>query len=387
MSTVVEAQDPRAASGSCPSIESLMPGSPGERLGAERAAKLRERLGNRTLAVVGASGAVGLEALALLAEAGVDRDRVVAAGSARSAGSTLEVCGRKFVVRETSEDLQADGAILATPAEVSLRLAPALAARGVLVSDNSSALRHRVPLVIPEVNPWALNADDRVIASPNCTTTIALTACEGLRRAYGVRSIEITSQQAISGAGLEAMRTLIGQTRATLGGDHTEIGTSARPLAFNAIPHESALDRDGLCVEELKFQTETTRIWNDAELWTNACCLRVPTLRSHLVVVRLRTRRPCTKQEAEETIADSPGVVFTDSGPDAWSATKRCDVLAGRVVVRETPGDGGSEVRFVAAGDQLLKGAAWNAIQNLCLLIERAENRPVSASRACAVRP
>ncbi len=323
--------------------------------------------------MVGASGAVGLEALALLAEVGVDPDRVIAAGSAQSAGRALDICGQRFVVHEASDRLDADAAILATPAEVSLRLAPALAARGLLVSDNSSALRHSVPLVIPEVNPWALNADDRIIASPNCTTTIALTACEGLRRAYGVRSIEITSQQAFSGAGLDAMRSLIGQTRATLGGGSYEVGASARTLAFNAYPHESALDGDGLCTEERKFQHETARIWNDAEPWTNACCLRVPTLRSHLVVVRLRTRRPCTKQEAEEAIAASPGVVLTDSGPDARSATKRCDVLAGRVVVRESPGDGGSEVRFVAAGDQLLKGAAWNALQNLCLLIERRE--------------
>ncbi|MCC5785084.1 MAG: aspartate-semialdehyde dehydrogenase [Phycisphaerales bacterium] len=370
MSTATKAQDPQAAS--CPSIDSLMPGSPGERLGAARAAWLRERLEGRRIAVVGASGAVGLETLALLAEAGVDPERVIAAGSARSAGRTLAICRQRFVVHEASDRLDADAAVLATPAAVSKRLAPALAERGVLVSDNSSALRHSAPLVIPEVNPEAACPNDRIIASPNCTTTIALTACEGVRRNFGVRSIQITSQQAISGAGLIAMQTLIRQTEATLGvyGDEQPAGFGI-PLAFNAFPHESDLNEPGLCGEELKFRTETARIWNDTCVSTDACCLRVPTLRSHLVVVRLQTELPCTKQEAEQAIAASPGVVFVESGPDAISASKRCDVLAGRVVAEPSLGVEGSEVRLVAAGDQLLKGAAWNALQNLALLIER----------------
>lgn len=373
MSGAVKTQGGNAA-GRCTGVDTLMPGSPGERLGEARAAEIRERLKRRTIAVVGASGAVGLEALALLAEAGVDPDRIIAAGSARSAGRVLEAGGRRHVVRETSDSLKVDAAILATPAPISQRLAPALAAKGVLVSDNSSALRHSVPLVIPEVNAEAAGPNDRVIASPNCTTTIALTACEGLRRSFGVRSIEITSQQAISGAGLEAMQELLRQTQAACSTDREATAAadvSARPLAFNAYPHESELSESGLCAEELKFQRETARIWNDSCVSTGACCLRVPTLRSHLVVVRIRTQRPCTKKEAERAIAASPGVVLTESGPDARSATKRCDVLAGRVVVHESSNAGGSEVRLIAAGDQLLKGAAWNALQNLCLLFDR----------------
>ena len=346
-------------------LADLMPGAPGRRLDAEQKKWLSVRGRGVRIGVYGATGAVGLELLALLAEAGVPAEYVTAYASARSAGERLAYGDGSLPVFDADADdgRRQDVAVLATPAAVSRRLAGRLVDQGVRVSDNSSAFRGEAPLVVPEINGDAITRNVGLVASPNCTTTIALTAAEGLRRAVGVRSIGVTSAQAVSGAGRGAMRALLDETREAVDDKRDVVARWLdEPAAFNVFPHESAVDEgSGLCGEEAKIIAETRRLWG-AGVDTDTACLRAPVLRTHTVVVRCRVKRPCDAERARAAIGLAPGVEWVTRGPSALAASCRCAVLAGRLAVR------GDSVRFVVAGDQLLKGAAWNALQNAMLM-------------------
>lgn len=339
---------------------------------------LGDRLRGAEVAVFGATGAVGLEALALLDEAEVPAKLVRAYASERSVGRGVAYGEGVLEVRgvETALEVGSPGvggarlAVLATPAEVSRTLAPALLARGWRVSDNSAAFREEA-LVLPEVNAAVVSGGTHLVASPNCTTAITLTAAEGLRRAVGIESIGITSYQAVSGAGLAAMEALVSETACATRGQALQGLWRAEASAFNIFPHESAVEEEtGLCAEERKFLEETARLWQGAGAATDAACMRTPTLRTHLVVVRAHTRRGCGRAEALVALASGVGVRVAPDGPSALEASGRCEVLVGRVVADE----GARTVRFVAAGDQLLKGAAWNALQNAALLAQRGRS-------------
>jgi aspartate-semialdehyde dehydrogenase len=365
-------------------IDDLLPGMPRRRMSGAQRASLARALDGRMIAVVGATGAVGLEALALLAEAGVPSTHVHAIASDASAGSCLPYAGSGIRVGSTEDlfrlvcDDRVGGviALLATPAPVSRELVPRLRSLGVPVSDNSSAFRATAPLVIPEINPGAA-VGSGLLASPNCTTTIALTAAAPIVRASGVRSIEITSYQAVSGAGLGAMRALIEETTLAVGGRRACANWLDHPAAFSVFPHESDLDSEtGLCAEEAKFAYEAPRILGDARIGLAATCMRVPVLRTHTVAVRVATARPAHAAEIRRALASAPGVRTVGQGPSSLDASCLCDVLVGRVRVEPDPDGGGSVVRLIAAGDQLLKGAAWNALQNAALLAPFPSPRP-----------
>ncbi|MEM1071619.1 MAG: aspartate-semialdehyde dehydrogenase [Planctomycetota bacterium] len=352
-------------------LSEIMPGADRTRLTAALAAPVRKALANKTIAIIGATGAVGLEALALLVELGVTPHRIVPVGSVRSEGRAIQAAGQTFQIRSLEHACDADVAILATPADASRSLGPLFQEAGVLVSDNSSAFRHEAPLVIPEINPDAISKGARIVSTPNCTTTIALMGLAGVLRELTVDAIDIVSYQAVSGAGIRAMHALIDESREVVSDRHSEPRWLLHDVAFNVFPHESDLDpATGQCREERKFALETSRLLQYPPRCITATCLRVPVLRAHTVVAGVSLRDCPTTNEVAGMIGGVRGVRLADGTLNSSEATGSCEVHVDRIRVDPNPVHGGSVMRVIISGDQLLKGAAWNAIQNAAMLLE-----------------
>ena len=347
----------------------VMPGARGTRMTPQQRDWLRTRLGDAHIGIAGVTGAVGREMLALLEEVRIPKSGIIATGSSRSLGTRIPYADDEIIV-ESAESLRAtECVLLATPSSVSRALMPMLIECGMKISDTSSAFRSQVPLIIPEINAASINLTDRIVASPNCTTTIALTAVEGIRKRFGFCSLEIVSYQAVSGAGTEAMHALLDETRDIVNDGVTQARWLDEQIAFNVFPHESAVDpATGLCIEEQKFIDESSRILNSSEIETAATCMRVPSLRTHTVAIRIESVLACDRVSITNALRSTPGVNFVESGPSSLAATATCSILAGPPVVQPTNARNGSTIRLIVAGDQLLKGAAWNALQNLALL-------------------
>ncbi len=346
---------------------------PGRRMTDAQRAWLGERMRGRSVAIVGGTGAVGLETLALFVEAGVDASSVHVFASERSAGREIEIDGVRWTVGATDpgEIASCDAAILALDAALSRELAPRLVERGVLVVDHSSAFRMdpATPLVIPEINGSDL-AGARLVASPNCTTTIAMMPADAIRREFGLESMGVVSYQAASGAGLAALEGLERECRAALADDEPAAGFFPVPAAFNVFPHESAIAPGSRSSgEEVKIARESRRMWKEDSLAVEATCVRVPVFRTHTVALRLVLRSGATIAEIEGAVRAMEGVELLDSSspaPTSLGATGRCVVLAGRVKPADPTAEADGEhrvVSLVAAGDQLLKGSAWNGVQ------------------------
>ena len=345
----------------------------GRRMTDSQRVWLGARMRGRSVAIVGGTGAVGLETLSLFVEAGVPPESVRVFASERSAGREIEVDGVRWMVGATNSDAIAscDAAILALDAVLSRELAPSLVDRGVFVVDHSSAFRMDpvVPLVIPEINGSDLEGA-RLVASPNCTTTIAMMPANAIRREFGLESMGVVSYQAASGAGLAALVGLERECRAALASGEPAAGHFPVPAAFNVFPHESALAPGSRASgEEVKIARESRRMWKDDSLAVEATCVRVPVFRTHTVALRLVLRSAATIAEIENAVRAMEGVELTDSSspaPTSLAATGRCVVLAGRVKPADpTAGADGEHrvVSLIAAGDQLLKGSAWNGVQ------------------------
>lgn len=345
----------------------------GARMTGAQRVWLCERMQGRSVAIVGGTGAVGIETLALFVEAGVDTASVRVFASERSAGREIEVDGARWTVAATDigEIAAYDTAILALDAALSRELAPRLVDLGVFVIDHSSAFRMdpTVPLVIPEINGSDVR-DARLVASPNCTTTIAMLPADAIRREFGLESLGVVSYQAASGAGLAALEGLERESRAALAGEEPAPGCFPVPAAFNVFPHESAVATGSRASgEEIKIARESRRIWRDDSLAVEATCLRVPVFRTHTVALRLALREAATIARIEDLIRAMDGVELMDThapAPASLDATGRCTVLAGRVKPADpTAPVGGAHlvVSLIAAGDQLLKGSAWNGVQ------------------------
>ncbi len=332
------------------------------------------RLG--TVAVVGATGAVGREVLAILAERGHPVSGVRALASERSAGTALAYGEAEVPVAvldaEAFEGVNV--AIFAASADVAREFAPIARRAGATVIDNSSAFRMTpgVPLVVPEVNGELLDDSPTLIANPNCSTIILLLALEPLRRAFGLERVHVATYQAVSGAGLAAMDELREQAAAALEGREVEPRVFKEPCAFNVFSHDSAVDEaDGLNVEERKIIEESAKIWRAAVPLTPTC-VRVPVLRAHSQAVTVTFSRPASVDEAREVLANFPGVRVIDDRaannfPTPLKAANGDDVLVGRV--RHDPAvpldaDGRStQLCLWLCGDQIRKGAALNAVQ------------------------
>lgn len=321
------------------------------------------------IAIVGATGAVGREVPACLHRLGVPVGELRLLASERSAGAALDTpYGQLKVERLSRERLGgADFAVFSAGANVSRDWCPIAGGCGCTVVDNSSAFRLRpeVPLVVPEINGDCARGA-RLIANPNCTTAIVAVAVYPIYRAFGVERMIVASYQAASGAGARGLRDLEDQTRAVLDGRPAAAGVFAHRLAHNVIPHIDTFQDDGYTREEMKVAWETRKIFDDAALRVSCTAVRVPVPRVHCAAVTLETRRPVTPAAAREVLAAASGVELCDEPankryPMPLTATGKDAVQVGRV--RQSLAFGERGLELFVAGDQLLKGAALNAVQ------------------------
>ena len=324
------------------------------------------------LAIVGATGAVGREIVKCLERrASPVRDLSLLA-SARSAGTAIAFRGNQLPVRELTHDsLRAlDVVLFAASNRVSLEFAPTAVREGAVVIDNSSAYRMNpdVPLVIPEINRAAIATHKGIIANPNCSAIISITPLWPLHRAFRIARLLVSTYQAASGAGAAAMNELLASTRAYLDGGAYTPRVLPHRYAFNLFSHNSAVDRlTGYNGEELKVIRETRKIFDEPDLRVGATCVRVPVLRAHAVSLNVEFEQPFDLEEVRRILAQSPGVRVVDDWknnvfPMPIDASDQFDILVGRIR-RDLSDPSGRSLSLFSAGDQLLKGAALNAVQ------------------------
>jgi aspartate-semialdehyde dehydrogenase len=326
-----------------------------------------------TVAVVGATGAVGEELLALLAERRFPVRNLRLFASARSAGRTLHALGRDVTVEPLVPGCFAgtDIAFFSASGGVSKEWAPQAVAAGAWAIDKSSAFRmdRRYPLAIPEVNGEVLDAlqAPTIVAVPNCTTIIALMAVTPLHREAGVARMVVSTYQSASGAGAAAMAELERQAHDWSAGRPLDTAIFGRQYLFNLFSHNSAIGEDGQNEEERKLVDETRKIWGDPDVLVSATCVRVPVLRAHSESINLTFRTPITEARAREVLAAAPGIRIVDDRaanrfPEPLAATGRDEVLVGRIRADHSQPNGFGLNLFIS-GDQVRKGAALNGIQ------------------------
>jgi aspartate-semialdehyde dehydrogenase len=319
--------------------------------------------------VIGATGAVGQELVKVLGRRGFPVTELKLFASERSAGTVMDTPWgpTKLAAFDPEAAKRCDLALLAVSGEFAKQHARALADAGVMVVDNSSALRLEpdVPLVVPEVNAEAIG-DHRLIANPNCTTAILVVALAPLARAFGLRRVIVSTYQAASGAGAEGMAELEGETRRVMAGEPAQAKVFRHPLAFNLIPQIDSFQPNGYTREEMKVTWESRKIMGLPDLPISCTAVRIPTFRAHSEAVTIETERPITPEAARAVLARAPGVVLVDDPeagryPMPLTATGADDVEAGRIRQNLVFGERGLD--FFVCGDQLLKGAALNAVQ------------------------
>lgn len=321
------------------------------------------------IGIVGVTGAVGQELLALLAKRAFPVKELRPLASARSAGRKVAFGGKDWTVQEAKPEAfeGLDAAIFSAGGSISLALAPEAVRRGCVVIDNSSAFRMRedVPLVVPEINETALDAHRGIVANPNCSTAITLMALAPLHRAFGLRRFFASTYQAVSGTGAEAMKELEDQLRAWARGETLAPKVYPHPIAFNLIPHVDSFLEDGYTKEEMKMLHEGRKILGHPTLRVSTTCVRVPVLRSHSIAVSAEFERPVDVAAARAAIAAFPGAEVRDDPaskvypmPLDYAGKEKCGV--GRIR-KDTLFDNG--LSLWVSGDQLWKGAALNAVQ------------------------
>ncbi|RKK01802.1 aspartate-semialdehyde dehydrogenase [Pseudoroseomonas wenyumeiae] len=335
---------------------------------------------NPVVAIVGATGAVGVELLHCLEARGFPLSRLKLLASPRSAGKTLPFRSQDLVV-EALDEASFEGvdiALFSAGSGISKRYAAAAVKAGAVVVDNSSAFRMDpdVPLVVPEVNAAALAGHRGVIANPNCVAAIATVALAPLHRAHPIRRLTAATYQAASGAGAAAMEELRESTAAYLRGESFEPKVLPHPYAFNLFSHNADMDVEtGYNGEETKVVAETRRILDAQALPIGITCIRVPVLRAHAMALTVEFDEVVSPEEARALLAKAPGLRLVDDReknhfPMPSEASGADDVLVGRI--RTDIGDpSGRSLALFVAGDQLLKGAALNAVQIAELLLKR----------------
>ncbi len=319
-----------------------------------------------TVAVVGATGLVGRAMLQVLEERNFPVGELRPVATARSAGTEVSFRGAMHRVVEVSEEafVGVDVALFSAGGDTAKQWAPAAVAAGAVVIDNSSAFRMHpdVPLIVPEVNPAALQgAAPRIIANPNCSTIQMVVALEPLRARYGIRRIVVCTYQAVSGAGKKG----VDQLRTELEGKNAVVRAFAHPIAGNALPHIAAFDPDGFTTEERKMIEETRKIFGDPEIRVSPTCVRIPVGTSHSEAVHVELAAAYELEDVRAMLESAPGVIVIDDPestayPLATNATGRDEVFVGRL--RRDPSVDNGLIMWVVA-DNLRKGAATNAVQ------------------------
>ena len=324
------------------------------------------------VAVVGATGAVGVELIRCLEERRFALSELRLFASARSAGKTLPYRGQPLPVRELEQDSLrgVDIALFSAGGGTSKRFAPLAVERGAVVIDNSSAFRMdpAVPLVVPEINSEAVRNHRGIIANPNCSTIIAITPLWPVHRANRILRMIISTYQAASGGGAAAMEELRESTRAYLDGRPYANRVLPHPYAFNLFSHNSRVDPEsGYNEEETKVMRETRKIFGDDSIRIAATCVRVPVLRAHSIAINFECERPISPRQVREIVQTAPGVKLVDNPeanyfPMPKDASGQDSILVGRIR-RDVSDPSGRSIALFVAGDQLLKGAALNAVQ------------------------
>jgi len=331
-----------------------------------------------TIAVVGATGAVGALIRQLLQERKFPFGKIRFLASGRSAGRTIAFAGNTYLVEELTPEafVGVDLVIGSTPDEVAGRFAPWAVERGATVVDESAFWRMNkdVPLVVPEVNPDAVEGHQGIIASPNCSTTQMVVALKPLHDAARVRRVIVSTYQATSGAGVAGSRELEDQTRGALEGRALPPSIFAHPIAFNVIPQIGSPKHQGYTSEEMKMVHETHKIMGDESIVISPTCVRVPVSNCHSESILVETERKLTAAEAREILAGAPGIAVVDdlaakSYPMPIDCTGRDEVFVGRIREDLSSANG---LAFWCVSDNLRKGAATNAVQIAELLLERA---------------
>ncbi len=335
-----------------------------------------------SVAVVGATGAVGQEFLRVLSQRKFPIGQLKLLASARSAGKTCTFNGQTFTIEELTEKSFAgiDLALFSAGGSISKKFAPVAVQAGAMVVDNSSAFRMTdgIPLIVPEVNPQdigdlALGSKPGIIANPNCSTIIMLVPVTPLHRTATVKRMVVSTYQAASGAGAAAMAELEQQTREVLAGQQPTCNIFKQQYAFNLFSHNSDMQPNGYNTEEMKMLKETHKMWHDASVRVTATCVRVPVMRAHAESINLTFEKPLTEDDARQILSKAPGVSLIDDRsnnrfPTPLDASDRDDVYVGRIR-KDMSQDGNVGLDLFVCGDQIRKGAALNAVQIAELLV------------------
>ncbi|ABV62261.1 MULTISPECIES: aspartate-semialdehyde dehydrogenase [Bacillus] len=322
------------------------------------------------VAVVGATGAVGQQMLKTLADRDFEMDTLTLLSSKRSAGTKVTFRGQEYTVQEaTPESFEGVNiALFSAGGNVSKALAPEAVKRGAIVVDNTSAFRmdENIPLVVPEVNEKDLHDHKGIIANPNCSTIQMVAALEPLRQAYGMKKVIVSTYQAVSGAGHEAIDELYSQSQAILNKEDVKPEVMPYQIAFNAIPQIDKFQDNGYTFEEMKMINETKKIMHMPELEVAATCVRLPieTGHSESVYVELEST-DATVEDVKSILKDAPGITLQDDPsqqiyPMPADAVGKNDVFVGRIR-KDLDRPNGFHMWIVS--DNLLKGAAWNSVQ------------------------
>lgn len=348
-----------------------------------------------TVAVVGATGAVGAQMIKMLKESTLPIEKVRYLASARSAGKVLKFKDQDITIEETTETAfeGVDIALFSAGASTSAKYAPYAVKAGAVVVDNTSHFRQNpdVPLVVPEVNAHALDAHNGIIACPNCSTIQMMVALEPIRQRWGLERIIVSTYQAVSGAGMGAILETQRELREVLndgvnprdvkaeilpsGGDKKHY-----PIAFNALPQIDVFTDNDYTYEEMKMTNETKKIMEDDTIAVSATCVRIPVLSAHSESVYIETKEVAPIAEVKAAIANFPGAVLEDDVahqiyPQAVNAVGKKETFVGRI---RKDLDAEKGIHMWVVSDNLLKGAAWNSVQIAETLHERGLVHPTA---------
>src|SRR3954468_2939805 len=324
---------------------------------------------NPHVAVVGATGAVGIEMIKTLEKRNFPVGKLTLLASIRSAGKKLNVRGEELTVQELTKDSFAgiDIALFSAGGSISKEFAPIAAQAGCVVVDNSSAFRmdDTVPLVVPEINPGDVRRHRGIIANPNCTTAITLMALYPLHAAFNVKRIFASSYQAVSGTGAKAIEELERQVKEIAAGKAVTKEVYPHQIAFNVLPQVDSFLPSGYTKEEMKMENEGRKIMHHPNFRASVTCVRVPVYRAHSVAVSAEFHKPVSVEAAREVFSRSPGLDIVDTPekseyPLPLYVAERGNCQVGRIR-KDCALDNG--LCFWVVGDQLLKGAALNAVQ------------------------
>jgi aspartate-semialdehyde dehydrogenase len=332
------------------------------------------------VAIAGVTGAVGAEFIATMDRRGFPVRKLKPLASSRSVGKIIDFRGQKLAIEELDERSfeGVDIALFSAGSGVSKRFAPIAVKAGAVVVDNSSAFRMdpNVPLVIPEINASRIREHKGIIAVPNCAAITALVPLWPIHRNNRIRRVIISTYQAASGAGAAAMEELVESTRANLNGQVYAPRVMPHPYAFNLFNHNTDVDPEtGYNGEETKVIKETRKIFEDDRIAVGVTCVRVPVLRAHCEAITFECEKPISEDQVRALLAAAPGVRIVDDRagnyfPMPIDASGQDDVLVGRIR-KDLSDPSGHSISIFVAADQLLKGAALNAVQIAELLPER----------------